>query len=130
MHDWINELQNQHLFSKSDPLFPKTNVGLGPDGKFAATGITREPWANPSTAAKIFKSAFADAGFPPFSPHLVRDMIIELANNFCRAPEEFKAWSQNLGHEDVLMSFRAYGSVATGRQMELLTRFRKSGPVQ
>lgn len=95
--EWINELQNQYLFGKSEPLFPKTKVGVGPDKKFAAVGISREPWASPSAAAKIFKSAFADAGFPPFSPHLVRDMIIELANDFCRTPEEFKAWSQNLG---------------------------------
>jgi len=126
LRDWIDELQNQHLFGKSDPLFPKTKVSPGADCRFTAIGITREPWASPSTAAKIFKSAFADNGFPPFSPHLVRDMIIELASDFCRTPEEFKAWSQNMGHEDVLMSFRAYGSVATGRQMELITRFREN----
>lgn len=124
LEDWIKELQNQHLFGQSDPLFPKTKVGLGPERRFAATGIAREPWSSPSAAAKIYKKAFADAGFPSFSPHLVRDMIMELANDFCRTPEDFKAWSQNIGHEDVLMSFRSYGSVATGRQMELFMRFR------
>ena len=31
-------------------------------------------------------------------------------------PEEFKAWSQNLGHEQVLTTFLSYGSVATDRQ--------------
>jgi len=124
---WVGELQNQHLFGRSDTLFPKTKVGLGPERKFAAIGITREPWSGPSTAAKIFKKAFTDAGFPPFTPHLVRNMIMELANDFCRTPEEFKAWSQNIGHEDVLMSFRSYGSVATGRQMDLFTRFREEG---
>ena len=127
LRDWIDELQNQHLFAQSNPLLPKTKVGIGSELRFEALGIEREPWSSPSAAAKIYKKAFADAGFPPFSPHLVRDMIIELANDFCRTPEDFKAWSQNVGHEDVLMSFRAYGSVATGRQMELFGRYRKDG---
>lgn len=124
LRDWIGELQNQHLFGQTDPLFPKTKVSVGAERRFAATGIAREPWSSPSAAVKIYKKAFSDAGFPPFSPHLVRDMIMELANEYCRTPEDFKAWSQNIGHEDVLMLFRSYGSVATGRQMELFTRFR------
>lgn len=127
LRDWLDELQNQHLFGRSDPVFPKTKIGIGPERKFVALGIERAPWSSPSAAAKIYKKAFTAAGFPPFSPHLVRDMIMELANDFCRKPEDFKAWSQNLGHEDVLMSFRAYGSVAKGRQMELFARFREDG---
>ena len=127
LSDWIGELQNQNLFGRSDPLFPKTKVGLGPERKFAAIGVAREPWSSPSAAAKIFKKAFTEAGFPPFNPHLVRNMIMELANDYCRTPEEFKAWSQNIGHEDVLMSFRSYGSVATGRQMDLFAKFREEG---
>ena len=35
-----------------------------------------------------------------------------------------------MGHENVLTTFRSYGSVATGRQIELMDRFRKLGPVQ
>lgn len=62
---------------------------------------------------------------PPFSPHRVRDTVTELANGHCRPPEDFKAWSQNMGHEDVLTTFRSYGSVAPGRQIELMQRFRK-----
>jgi integrase len=128
LFDWIDELKRDHLFSTCDPLFPKTRVGLGPDRRFAALGILREPWASASSAAKIFKQAFADAGLPPFSPHRVRDMIATLGSAHCRTPEEFKAWSQNMGHDDVLTTFRSYGSVAPGRQMELMRRFRKRGP--
>ena len=127
LQNWIDELKNQHLFGQTDPLFPKTKVGIGSDRKFAAIGIAREPWSSPSAAAKIYKQSFADAGFPPFGPHLLRDMIMELANDYCRTPEDFKAWSQNIGHEDVLMSFRSYGSVATGRQMDLFAKFREEG---
>lgn len=122
--DWIAELKRDHLFAGSDPLFPKTRVGLGPARRFEALGILREPWASPSSAAKMFKQAFADSGLPPFSPHRVRDTIAELAKDHCRTPEDYKAWSQNMGHEDVLTTFRSYGSVAPGRQMELMQRFR------
>lgn len=129
LFDWIDELKREHLFSGGDPLFPKTLVGVGPDRRFQALGIARAPWANPSRAAKIFKRAFVDAELPPFSPHRVRDTIAELASAHCRTPEDFKAWSQNMGHEDVLTTFRSYGSVAPGRQMELMTRFRERAPI-
>lgn len=36
-----------------------------------------------------------------------------------RTPEEFKVWSQNLGHEKVLTTFSSYGEVAPDRQAEI-----------
>lgn len=128
--DWVRELRIDHGYSDADPLFPKTKVGIGEARRFEALGIEPKPWANPSSAAKIFKQAFKDAGLPPFPPHRVRDTLAELARNHCRTPEEYKAWSQNLGHEDVLTTFRSYGSVAPGRQIDLLARFRKRGPLE
>jgi len=130
LRDWIAELREKHQFSDSDPLFPKTRVGLGSERKFAALGIDRAPWSSASSAAKIFKQAFISAGQPPFSPHRVRDTLAELAKDHCRTPEDYKAWSQNMGHEDVLTTFRSYGSVAPGRQVDLMKRFRKRGPLQ
>ena len=41
----------------------------------------------------------------------------------CKSPEEFKAWSQNLGHESVLTTFYSYGEVQEGRQAEIFKRF-------
>jgi integrase len=127
---WIIELKVVHLFSGSDPLFPKTKIGLGSSRKFEALGICREPWASPSSAAQIFKRAFVDAGLPPFSPHRVRDTLAELAKDHCRTPEDYKAWSQNMGHEDVLTTFRSYGSVATGRQIDLMAKFRAQDSIE
>ena len=43
-----------------------------------------------------------------------------LGEKLCRTPEEFKAWSQNLGHEKVLTTFSAYGAVAATRQTEII----------
>lgn len=126
---WIAELRQEHLFSNSDPLFPKTHVGIGSSQRFEALGIQRKPWASASSCAKIFKQAFVAMDLPPFSPHRVRDTVAELAKDHCRTPEDYKAWSQNIGHDDVLMTFRSYGSVASGRQMELMSRFRVRGPL-
>lgn len=127
LRDWATELTQVHLFSATDPLFPKTKVAVGVSRRFEAVGISRETWKSASSAAKIFKKAFSDAGLPPFSPHRVRDTMTELANDHCRTPEDFKAWSQNMGHDDVLTTFNSYGTVPPGRQMELMGRFRKRG---
>ncbi|WP_171172177.1 site-specific integrase [Ruegeria sp. HKCCA0370] len=129
LRDWIAELRQDHLFSDTDPLFPKTRVAVGPSRRFEAVGIAREPWAGPSSAARIFKQAFVNAGLPPFSPHRVRDTIAELAKLHCRTPEDYKAWSQNMGHDDVMTTFSSYGSVSPGRQVELMGRFRRRGPL-
>jgi hypothetical protein len=62
----------------------------------------------------MFKRAFAAAGLECFGPHSVRSTLTALGEQVCRTPEEFKAWSQNLGHEDVLTTFRSYGAVSGG----------------
>jgi hypothetical protein len=43
-----------------------------------------------------------------------------LGQGLCRTPEEFKAWSQNLGHEQVLTTFVSYGEVAASRQAAII----------
>jgi hypothetical protein len=35
-------------------------------------------------------------------------------------PEEFKVWSQNLGHESILTTFSSYGEVSAYRQAEIM----------
>ena len=42
----------------------------------------------------------------------------------CKTPEEFKAWSQNLGHEHVATTFTSYGSVPSHRQAEIFETLR------
>jgi len=42
------------------------------------------------------------------------------ARKSARPREQFKAWSQNLGHEKVLTTFLSYGEVACQRQGEII----------
>jgi integrase/recombinase XerD len=84
--------------------------------KFEVAGLKTEHWSNASAIRKIFREAFEGAGMQNFNPHSLRKTLVKLGQEVCKTPEEFKAWSQNLGHEQVLTTFTSYGSVATDRQ--------------
>ena len=118
--DWVAYLRKDKLFGEGDPLFPATHVGLGEDNSFRADGLSRSAWSNATPIRKIFKEAFTAAGLQYANPHSVRKTLAQLGERLCRTPEEFKAWSQNLGHEQVLTTFYSYGQVARDRQAELI----------
>jgi integrase/recombinase XerD len=65
----------------------------------------------------------AAAGLPYFNPHSFRKTLALLGGQKCKTPEEYKAWAQNLGHEDVLTTFRSYGDVSGYRQAEIMRSF-------
>ncbi len=122
--EWITELSEVQFFGPNDPLFPSTRIGLGSNGHFEALGVTRECWADAAAIRRIFKTAFEGAGLPYFNPHSFRKTLAVLGERVCSSPEEFKAWSQNLGHEHVLTTFTSYGTVAGNRQREIFDRLR------
>jgi hypothetical protein len=74
----------------------------------------------------IFKKAFASVGLPYFNPHSFRKTLGLLGGQQCKTPEEYKAWSQNLGHENVLTTFCSYGDVSGHRQSEIMRSFGSS----
>ena len=118
--DWVGFLTSERLFGPVDPLFPATHVVLDADRCFQVGGLSRSHWSNASPIRAIFKEAFAAAGIPYANPHSFRKTLAQLAERICRTPEEFKAWSQNLGHEQVLTTFSSYGQVAHERQAKLI----------
>ncbi|PQJ55202.1 tyrosine-type recombinase/integrase [Psychrosphaera saromensis] len=123
--EWIEHLVKEHGYQQSDPLFPKTKLAHNKNQQFEAVGLLKEHWSNANSIRKIFKHAFEAAGFPYFNPHSFRNTLVRLAENLCQTPEEFKAWSQNLGHESVLTSFYSYGDVPDYKQAELLRKLSK-----
>jgi integrase len=122
VHDWIAELRRDHLWAPTDPLFPAMRMGLNEAGVFAPLGIERQAWATTQPIRDIFRRAFAVAGLPYFNPHSFRDMLVRHAMKLNLSAEEMKAWSQNLGHTDVLTTFTSYGQVPTHLQGELIKR--------
>ena len=121
VEDWVAYLRQQKLWGNDDPLFPPaTRIDLGETRHFEATGIDRKAWSTASPIRAIFKQSFEVSGLPYFNPHSFRRTLAQLGETMCQTPEQFKAWSQNLGHEGVLTTFYSYGSVAERRQGEII----------
>ncbi|MCL1093661.1 tyrosine-type recombinase/integrase [Shewanella kaireitica] len=118
--EWIEYLTGELGYKPNDPLFPKTKLAHNENQQFTAVGLLKESWSNATPIRKVFKQAFEAVGLPYFNPHSFRNTLVRLGENLCGTPEEFKAWSQNLGHESVLTSFYSYGDVPDYRQAELL----------
>ena len=95
-------------------------MGLGEQGGFQAIGLSREHWTGTGPIRTIYEQAFTGAGLPYFNPHCFRDTLVQLGERICSTPEQFKAWSQNIGHERVLTTLTSYGKVPAARQAELI----------
>jgi hypothetical protein len=87
---------------------------------FAPHGVEPVFWSSTAPIRAIFYDAFTSAGLLYFTPHSFRSTLVVLGERICKTPEQFKAWSQNLGHESPLTTFTSYGRVALHRQGELI----------
>lgn len=122
---WHAELSADLTRGGTDPLFPATAIAPDATGSFAPTGLARHGWSTTEPIRDIFRRAFALAGLPYFNPHSFRDMLVRHAMTLNLTPEEMKAWSQNLGHSDVMTTFTSYGAVPVHRQAELIASRRR-----
>jgi integrase len=109
--EWVAFLREQKGFGPEDPLFPKSKVAPGEDLDFRAVGLDRVHWANANPVRTIFREACMLAGLPYFNPHSLRSTLVQLAYELKLDAEQFKAWSQNLGHENCLTTFSSYGEI-------------------
>lgn len=119
--DWVNYLRQEKLWGNDDPLFPATLVELGESMQFEAAGLAHKHWSTASPIRAIFRGAFLAAGLPYFNPHSFRNTLVQLGQTLCRDAEQFKAWSQNMGHDGVLTTFLSYGAVAPRRQGQIIS---------
>jgi integrase len=120
VEQWALFLRREKLWGHQDPLFPATDTAPGVGFQFQASGLKRAHWKTASPIRQIFRNAFTAASLPYFNPHSVRKTLVALGQTLCRTPEDFKAWSQNLGHEEVLTTFTSYGAVGHQRQAEII----------
>jgi integrase/recombinase XerD len=127
LEEWVRYLREDLLWGNDDPLFPSTRMALGPTSQFEAVGIEKKHWSNPGPVRAIFRDAFTRAGLQYFNPHSIRSTLALLGETLCQTPEDFKAWSQNLGHEQVLTTFTSYGNVPPIRQAEILRALTDPG---
>ena len=116
---------------RPEPHWPLwgTQIGLGESRQFQAIGLQRAHWSNASRIRTIFREAFTNADLPYFNPHSFRNTLVRLGQSLCRTPEEFKAWSQNLGHDKVLTTFINYGQVESSRQGKIIRELADPRPL-
>ncbi len=126
--DYVVMLKDELGFSADDPLFPSTQMGRGEDRGFVAEGLSRIPWSGAAPIRRIFRDAFEAAALPYANPHSFRDTLVRLGQRICRTPEEWKVWSQNLGHENEATTFVGYGQVPAHRHAEIMRGFNEARP--
>ena len=119
--DWVTYLQKERLWGMDDPLFPATKMIVNDSRNFTPSGLDRRQWTTASPIREIFKKRFAAAGLPYYNPHTFRRTLVLYGEKICKTPEEFKAWSQNLGHDHVSTTFNSYGNISMARQGEVMS---------
>jgi len=119
---WVKMLREEMLYGPDDPLFPRTKVALGPTGGVEAVGLDRLGWSGAGAVRKIVGAAFAKAGMHAYGPHSFRHLLARLGEETSGSIEAFKAWSENLGHDDMLTTLTSYGQVSDSRRRELLQK--------
>jgi integrase len=124
---YLTRLKHELLFGPDDPLFPAPKMAQGPNRGFMVLGLSRDCWHNASPIRRIVRRAFESVGFDYPNPHVVRKTLARLGERKVRTPEEWKAWSQNLAHENEMTTFRGYGEVPLQRQSEIMRGFARNG---
>jgi integrase/recombinase XerD len=125
--EWVTYLRTEKLWGPDDPLFPAPKVAQGATHLYEVVGINREHWRNAEPIRKIFRNAFEHAEIPYANPHSFRRTLACLGEQRCQSPEEFKGWSQNLGHEHVMTTLTSYGEVSRERQAEIMRNLADIG---
>ena len=110
-------------FGSADALFPKNDQSTP---QLSTSHLGNTEWKSTSSARKIITGHFVKHGLPAYCPHSFRNSLTQLAYKVCRTPEEFKAWSANLGHKSPRTTFDSYGHIDESRQGDIILSFSQS----
>lgn len=111
---WKEELVNGG-FDSDDALFPDTKYLSR-----SKTGIdTIPPLQANGVVNRAFRVASKGLG-KSFPPHSARHCLKALGDRLCISAEERKAWSMNLGHENVVITDTHYGKMTDATRIQVL----------
>ena len=123
--EWVAFLGSEKMFGPEDALFPKSISGFKAGEGFANLGLSREGYSTTTKLNAIIRTAFANVQLPEYTPHSFRKSLFLYGAKLCHTLEEIKAWSRNLGHENLATSYNSYLPMSRERQREILAKFRK-----
>lgn len=118
---WFTHLRETLLFGPGDAVYPKPEQTLK-NGRFIHDTLSRNPYCNSQKITATIKAAFRTAGLQEFTPHSFRKTLSLYADQVCDTHEEFKAFSQNLGHSNETVTISSYLPVSRERQRDLIRK--------
>lgn len=121
---WVIYLRDEKLFGPGDAVFPKPKQTMK-NGRFSFENLSRKPYCNGQKINAIIRAAFKAIGLPAFTPHSFRKTLTLHADQLCTTHEEFKAYSQNLGHAAETVTIGSYLPVSRERQREWIRNMRR-----
>jgi hypothetical protein len=119
-HRWLTFLRQEKFFGPNDALFPKAKVGLAAGGGFGNLGLSRDGYSDGSHLNRIVSTDFANVQMPQYTAHIFRKTLGMAMDDCCATMEERKAWSLNLGHDNLANTVGSYMPVNRQRQAELM----------
>lgn len=123
--EWVQYLRVEKFYGPEDALFPKPKIELV-DGRFSVVGLSHTNYATAGKLVKIIRKAFAAVQMFEFTPHSFRKTLAKFGDEKCISLTEMKAWSMNMGHENLVTTISAYMPVSRDRQADLIKRMRES----
>jgi integrase len=118
-NDYYRMLKEDRLFGPDDPLFPTIQHGVTADKRV----LSKQPWSSGQGALKAVKAAFQSVGMEAYPAHSIRHTLAAYGEEVCKTPAEWKAWSQNLGHDDTRTTFDCYGYMDHSTQEKNIKKF-------
>ena len=103
--EWVNILKIDYGFTDADPLFPKINEYAG------GIKVRNEFYGDASKYNFLYTKICKKVGIKVYHPHCFRHYSIAEALKYVRTGEQFKALSQNIGHEDIITILEQYGNM-------------------
>jgi integrase len=116
-------------FGSQDPLFPRSKLTQGEDSLSFQIATEVEPifWKGTGRIRDIFKKRAEAAGLRYHPPHSFRHLAVELALKYCNTGEQFKAISQNFGHDHVATTISSYANYNPQKLSHILKSMDFSG---
>ncbi|MDZ4310075.1 MAG: hypothetical protein U1A24_05915 [Cypionkella sp.] len=118
-------MDGELLIQRDADVAPFAEMQVSPELGFQCIGLTRAPYSSEDSLRKFIKEAFTSAGLPPFTPHGLRNTLVQMSNAFCSTPEQIKAISMNLGHEKISTPIDDYGRLSPEPQGEIIKAMRR-----